>query len=38
MILQFTFADRKSPFELGAGEDRRRLGIGLVSMELTRQE
>lgn len=37
-LLHFTILDRKSPSELGMGDDDRRLGIGLVSMELTRHD
>jgi glycosyltransferase involved in cell wall biosynthesis len=36
VVLQFSFPDASSPFELGISGDRRRLGIGLISLDLHR--
>jgi len=35
IILQLAFPNAASPFELGLSDDRRRLGIGLISMDMT---
>lgn len=35
-VLQFSFGDVLSPFQLGISADRRRLGIGLISLDLHR--
>jgi len=34
--LHFSFPDAQSPFELGVSEDRRKLGVGLIALELLR--
>ncbi len=35
-ILHFSFPDAQSPFELGMSEDPRKLGVGLIALELSR--
>jgi len=38
VIVQFSLINLKSPLELGVSDDERRLGIGLISMQLSRAD